>query len=270
MSSMPHDLEARRSSLSIYLREITGCSSPSEGDEHALVTANLGFVVSVARHFLHRGLPFEDLLAEGNLGLIEAARRFDPSHGTKFITYAVWWIRKSILKALYEHGSVPHVPHNHIRKVRAVRETERALSSELGRGARRDEISERLRISIAAIDRILQLKGVEVSLDAAEGPGRETPLSQRLPDERSPDPEAALLKRESRALIREALQSLTERDRAVIGDRYGLSSGRIRSLQEIGRDYGLSREAIRLIELRARRQLRRFIQRRGRAPALRG
>jgi RNA polymerase primary sigma factor len=263
MSSVPQDLEARRSSLSIYLREIKGCARPGDGDEHALVKANLGFVVSVARQFLNRGLPLEDLLAEGNLGLLEAARRFDRSHGTKFITYAVWWIRKSILKALSEHGSVPHVPPSHLRKVRDVGEAERALSRELGRSARRDEISDRLQTSVAAVDRILQLKWIEVSLDSAEGPDREGTLSQRLADRRSPDPEADLLKRERRTLVREAVRTLSERERAVLAGRYGLRDGPIRSLREIGGDYGLSREAIRLIEMRAKRRLRRIMQRKG-------
>src|SRR5262245_5260409 len=263
MSSMPKDLEARRSSLSIYLREIKGFARPGAGDAHALVEANLGFVVSVARQFLNRGLPLEDLLAEGNLGLLEAARRFDPCRGTKFITYAVWWIRKAILKALSEHGSVPHVPPSHLRKVRDVGEAERALSRELGRRAGRDEISDRLRTSVAAVDRILQLKGMEISLDSAEGPDREGTLFQRLADRRSPDPEADLLRRERRTLVREALQGLSERERAVLAGRYGLRDGRIRSLREIGDDYGLSREAIRLIEKRARHHLRRIMQRRG-------
>jgi RNA polymerase primary sigma factor len=218
-------------------------------------------VVQVARQYVNRGLPLEDLLAEGNLGLLEAARRYDPRRGAKFITYAVWWIRKAILKALSEQVTLLRVPHSQTRKIRTVRETEAALSRDLGRRVEREEISRRLRLPITAIDRILLLKGCEVSLDDPTGPDGDIPLSHRLSDSRSPDPEAELLKRESRAVVHRALRHLEERERTIVVDRYGLRDGQVRTLGDIGRERGMSREAIRLIEARALKRLRRAIER---------
>ncbi len=139
----------------------TGCKVSRD----ELVQANLSFVVKVASEYRNLGLPFEDLLNEGNLGLIEAAHRYDASKGTKFITYAIWWIRKSILKALSEHSSLVRVPTYQMKKVREIRDAENTLRRKLGRKPKREEISERLSKSVNKIDQTLQLKLREVSLD---------------------------------------------------------------------------------------------------------
>src|SRR5580765_8122414 len=157
------------------------------GDRSALnelIESNLSFVVKVSSEYRNLGLPFEDLLNEGNIGLIEAAHHFDHNRGTKFITYAIWWIRKSILKALSQHSAMVRIPNYQLKKVRNVRNTGRMLSKELGREADREEISKELRVTIAKIDEILQMKMRELSLDDKVGRDRDTPISDYLVDGR--------------------------------------------------------------------------------------
>src|SRR5262245_15660028 len=142
--------------IAVRMGDVTG----KDGSYHDLVKSNLSFVVKIASEYKNMGLPFEDLLNEGNIGLIEAAHHFDPSRGTKFITYAIWWIRKSILKALSQHAAMVRIPNYQLKKVRNVRNTERMLAKELGREADREEISKELRVTIAKIDEILQMKKI--------------------------------------------------------------------------------------------------------------
>jgi len=211
----------RHSLLSRYFSEIRGYPLLSKDQEHVLarevqnkgcqnslnglIESNLSFVVKVASEYRNLGLPFEDLLNEGNLGLIEAARRYDASKGTKFITYAIWWIRKSILKALSEHSSLVRVPTYQMKKVREIRDVEATLSRHLGRRPRRDEISKRLDRSLSKVDQILQFNLREMSLDDKFGKDRDKPVSDFLVDARSVNPEDDLIKREAITLVAEAL-----------------------------------------------------------------
>lgn len=276
MSTLSHDRDSRRSHLKRYLAEIRGFTpldrdqerslgerqmeSRDDASYHGLVEANLGFVIQTARRYAGMGLPLEDLVSEGNVGLLRAARHFDPSRGTKFISYAVWWIRKSILNALSEQGAGVRLPHTQRRKIRAVMDMERKLSGELGRRARREEIAGRLRTSTARIDRILQAKAFEISFEAPAGDGSEITIRESLADRSRPDPESALIRSESRSRVRSALDGLGDRERSVLTQRFGLEGDRSRSLRELGAELGLSPEAIRLIEKRATRKLRRLLE----------
>jgi RNA polymerase primary sigma factor len=210
------------------------------------------------------GLAFEDLLNEGNIGLIEAAHHFDPSRGTKFITYAIWWIRKSILKALSQHAAMVRVPNYQLKKVRNVRNTGRMLSRELGREADREEISRELRVTIAKIDEILQMKMRELSLDDKVGRDKDTPISDYLVDGRSVNPEDELIKHENQGLIRLALRNLSDQEQTVIINRFGLEGGRVFTLKEIGEKLGVSRERVRQIESQAKKRLRKAVARQAR------
>ncbi|MDH3284485.1 MAG: RNA polymerase sigma factor RpoD/SigA, partial [Acidobacteriota bacterium] len=175
-----------------------------QGDPAAfekLVASNLSFVVKVANEYRNLGLPLEDLLNEGNLGLIEAARRYDPSKGTKFITYAIWWIRKSILKALAEQVNLVRVPTYQMKKVREVREAERRLREELGRTPQRHEIGERLQVSIKKVDQVLQVNAREMSIDEKVGKEKKTSVSEYLVDKESDSPEVELLRGEGTSLV---------------------------------------------------------------------
>ncbi|MBP7149038.1 MAG: RNA polymerase sigma factor RpoD/SigA [Acidobacteria bacterium] len=231
-----------------------------EAFEH-LVASNLSFVVKVASEYRNLGLPLEDLLNEGNLGLIEAARRYDPSKGTKFITYAIWWIRKSILKALAEQVNLVRVPTYQMKKVKEVRETERTLRKELGRSPERQEISARMDVSLKKVDQVLQVHSKEVSLDDTVGKDRKTPVSDFLVDPDDESPEDNLLKREGTTLVTEALEFLTEQERVVIKHRFGLDGSMILTLKEIGEKMGVSRERVRQIETQAKQRLRRIFNR---------
>jgi RNA polymerase primary sigma factor len=243
--------------IAVRMGDVTG----KDGSYHDLVKSNLSFVVKIASEYKNMGLPFEDLLNEGNIGLIEAAHHFDPSRGTKFITYAIWWIRKSILKALSQHAAMVRIPNYQLKKVRNVRNTERMLAKELGREADREEISKELRVTIAKIDEILQMKMRELSLDDKVGKDKDTPISDYLVDGRSINPEDELIKNESQGVIRMALRNLTEQEQTVIINRFGLEGGRIFTLKEIGEKLGVSRERVRQIENQAMKRLRKLIAR---------
>jgi RNA polymerase primary sigma factor len=271
----------RSSCVSKYLHEISEYPLLTKEEEHAiarrmsqqkagdptyhdLVKSNLSFVVKIASEYKNMGLPFEDLLNEGNIGLIEAAHHFDPTRGTKFITYAIWWIRKSILKSLSQHAAMVRIPNYQLKKVRNVRNTGRMLSKELGREADREEISKELRVTIAKIDEILQMKMRELSLDDKVGRDKDTPISDYLVDGRSVNPEDELIKHENQGLIRLALRNLTDQEQTVIINRFGLEGGRVFTLKEIGEKLGVSRERVRQIESQAKKRLKKVIARRQR------
>ena len=243
-----------------------------EGDAHELIQSNLGFVVRVALDYKGMGLPLEDLLNEGNVGLIEAARRFDPERGTRFITFAVFWIRKALLRALSRHASVVRRPGHQRRRLSARLRTERSLEARLGRRPGRDEVSAGLGVPVAEVERLLSLRPRDVSIEEPLGDDEDGPtLGDALACEGSGDPEVELLRRESHALVESLLGDLSERERRVLIERYGLAGHECRTLREIAADIGLSREAIRLVEERALRRLRRIMAHRrhasGRTPS---
>jgi RNA polymerase primary sigma factor len=221
-----------------------------------LVEANLGFVVKVASEYRNLGMPFEDLLNEGNLGLIEAAGRFDASKGTKFITYAIWWIRKSILKALSERSAMVRVPSYQLKKVREIRETERRLSRRLGRRPNREEISATLNRSLAKVDQALQFSMREISLDHKVGRDRDQPISDYLVDEQLESAEQDMIRREDSTIVSEAMLELTDQEKEVVCHRYGLLDGSARTLKEVGKLMSISRERVRQIENQAKRRMR--------------
>jgi RNA polymerase primary sigma factor len=223
-----------------------------------LIESNLSFVVKVASEYRNLGLPFEDLLNEGNLGLIEAAHRYDASKGTKFITYAIWWIRKSILKALSEHSNLVRVPNYQMKKVREIRDTENTLRRDLGRAPRREEISERLSKAVSKIDQVLQFHLREVSLEEKIGKDRDKAISDYLVDVACSSPEDDLIKREASVLVGDAMAHLTDQERTVISYRFGLAGGPPLTLKEIGEKMGISRERVRQIECQAKTRLRKM------------
>jgi len=269
---MEPSVKERSSVLSRYFSEIREYPLLTKDEEMALadgvkrgdraslnelIESNLSFVVKVSSEYRNLGLPFEDLLNEGNIGLIEAAHRYDASKGTKFITYAIWWIRKSILKALSEHSNLVRVPSYQMKKVRKVRDTEQSLARSLGRKPEKDELSRELDSSISKIDEILQIKLREISIDDKVGKDKDIPISDYLVDSQCVNPEAELLKTESQDLVRTALHMLSDQEHTVITNRFGLTGGRSFTLKEIGQTMGLSRERIRQIEAQALEKLHR-------------
>jgi len=227
-----------------------------------LIESNLSFVVKVASEYRNLGLPFEDLLNEGNIGLIEAAHRYDASKGTKFITYAIWWIRKSILKALSEHSNLVRVPTYQMKKVREIRDAEKSLRRTLGRKPKREEISERLDRSVSKIDQVLQFSLREMSLDDKVGKNRDASISDYLVDDGTVSPEDDLIQREASSLVSEAMAHLSDQERMVISHRFGIAGGAALTLKEIGEIMCISRERVRQIECQAKNRLRKIFGRR--------
>jgi RNA polymerase primary sigma factor len=236
--------------LARHVRE--GC----EDCRNELVQSNLSFVVKIASEYRNLGTPLEDLLNEGNLGLIEAAHRFDATKGTKFITYAIWWIRKSILRALSERSNLVRVPSYQMKKVREIRETENTLRRELGRNPVREEISARLKRDVSKVDQVLQFNLREVSLEQKVGREKDQSIQDFLPDDRSPNAEDDLMHREDTSMMIQALDVLTDQEREVIRYRFGLNGEPSRTLKEVGELMKISRERVRQVEVKAKARLR--------------
>ena len=232
---------------------------PGDPSVHELVMSNLAFVIKIASEYRNMGLPFEDLVSEGSLGVMEAAHHFDPARGTRFLTYAVWWIRKGMLRAVARHGALVQIPVYQLKKLRFVANMSRQLSKEFGRQADREEIAREMQLAVSKVDAILQVRSRELSLDDTLGPNSDTPLSDRLADERSVNPENEFLRHENEELVRWAVGTLDEEERSVIMSRFGLEDGRVSTLREIGARLGVSRERIRQLEVRAKNRLRKAI-----------
>jgi RNA polymerase primary sigma factor len=227
-----------------------------------LIESNLSFVSKVASEYRNLGIPFEDLLNEGNLGLIEAAYRFDAEKDTKFISYAVWWIRKSILKALADHTNLVRVPVHRMKRMREVRQAEAWLRRKLGRQPNREEISERLGTEVSELEELLQINVHEVSLDEMVGKNEDRPLSEFLVDDGAHAVDGALIDRQVTRDLTQALGELNAQERYVINHRFGLDGTPCLTLHEIGQRMGVSRERVRQIENKAKARLQRLFKRR--------
>jgi RNA polymerase primary sigma factor len=260
------------SSLDIYLQEIGNVAllSPEEeiqlarrirqGDEEALerlTTANLRFVVSVTKQYQNRGLSFADLINEGNVGLIKAARRFDETRGFKFISYAVWWIRQSIQQALAEHSRVVRLPLNRIGTLNRIGKAAGVLEQEFGRDPSLFEIAEQMEVTMQDVIDHLSMSGKQYSLDAPMTHDADTRLMDVVHDEHQTLPDARLNAESLRDEIRKALDTLTEREADVIRLYFGLDSTRSMNLEEIGNKIHLTRERVRQIKEKGLRKLRR-------------
>lgn len=223
-----------------------------------LVESNLLFVVHVARSYQNLGLPFEDLLNEGNLGLIEAARRYDPSKGTLFLTYAMWWVRKAILRALGEKVQLVRIPHNQQRKIRDIRAAETALHRSLGRAPSTEEISAHVAIRPADVTKLRLVSGGYASLDRTVNEHGEYALVELLRD-LGINCEQRMIRSETLHTLKTALGKLNEQQRRVLQLRFGLDGSRGLTLREAGQRVGLSRERVRQIEKTATRRLQEML-----------
>jgi RNA polymerase primary sigma factor len=253
------------SAMSIYMADIRRSSGVprkrQDGDWRNLVEQNLTFVLRIASDFRDLGLPFEDLVNEGNLGLLKAARRYDPDRGYKFTTYAVWWIRKSILKALGEQTRVVRVPVYMLRQRKQLQAAQKSPFANNGsrkswNGKSKHEPSGSRR------DRFAELPLTELSLDRKLGEEGKLSLGDALADSNSRNPEESLLRAEAEELVNEAIGKLSAQERTVIQYRFGLSGGRPLVLKQIGSRLGISRERVRQIEVQAKNRMRRYFARR--------
>ena len=258
-------------SLDLYLREIG--STPlinaeqevrlarriKQGDNsalEALTKANLRFVVSVAKNYQNQGLSLADLINEGNIGLIKAAKRFDETRGFKFISYAVWWIRQAILQALAEQSRIVRLPLNRVGTLHKIGKISSSLEQTYGRIPSPNEIAKELELSENEVSDTLKISNTHLSLDQPFSVSEDNSLIDILEDEYQPGPDEALLDMSLRLEIDKALDTLTPREAEVINLYFGLNSEKALTLEEIGSRFSLTRERVRQIKEKAIRRLR--------------
>jgi RNA polymerase primary sigma factor len=230
-----------------------------EGDQRALeklTRANLRFVVSVAKQYQNQGLSLPDLINEGNLGLIKAARRFDETRGFKFISYAVWWIRQSILQALAEQSRIVRLPLNQVGSLNKINKAYSKLEQEFEREPSPEELAEILDLPIDKVADTMKVSGRHVSMDAPFANGEESSLLDVLVNHDSPKADNGLINESLSKEIDRALSTLTERERDVVKLFFGIGMNHGLTLEEIGDKFDLTRERVRQIKEKAIRRLR--------------
>jgi RNA polymerase primary sigma factor len=230
-----------------------------EGDQIALeklTKANLRFVVSVAKQYQNQGLSLGDLINEGNLGLIKAAQRFDETRGFKFISYAVWWIRQSILQALAEQSRIVRLPLNRVGSLNKISKTFSELEQRYEREPSPEELAEVLDVTTAEVVDTMKISGRHVSMDAPFVQGEENSLLDVLEDDSEETPDSGLMDDSLRREVQRALSTLTQREADVITLYFGLNGEHAMTLEEIGEKFNLTRERVRQIKEKAIRRLR--------------
>jgi len=230
-----------------------------QGDQLALeklTKANLRFVVSVAKQYQNQGLSLGDLINEGNLGLIKAAQRFDETRGFKFISYAVWWIRQSILQALAEQSRIVRLPLNRVGSLNKISKTFSALEQKFEREPSPDELAEVLEVTTNEVVDTMKISGRHVSMDAPFVQGEENSLLDVLENDGDESPDYELMNDSLRREVQRALSTLTQREADVITLYFGLNGEHSMTLEEIGEKFSLTRERVRQIKEKAIRRLR--------------
>ncbi|MBN4076530.1 sigma-70 family RNA polymerase sigma factor [Gemmatimonas aurantiaca] len=258
-------------SLDLYLKEIGEtplinakeevrlAKKIKQGDQRALealTKANLRFVVSVAKQYQNQGLSLADLINEGNIGLIKAAKRFDETRGFKFISYAVWWIRQAILQALAEQSRIVRLPLNRVGTLHKIGKISSRLEQRFGRQPSPDEIAKALDLPANEVSDTLKISNSHLSLDAPFSQSEDNSLIDILEDEFQPSPDESLMSHSLRSEIEKALDTLTAREAEVINLYFGLNNDKALTLEEIGARFSLTRERVRQIKEKAIRRLR--------------
>jgi RNA polymerase primary sigma factor len=238
-------------------RELEQVVADAQAAREHLIKANTRLVVSVAKHYLGRGIAFLDLIQEGNLGLMKAVGKYDYKRGFRFSTYATWWIRQTITRAIADQARTIRVPTHMIDSIRRVYKVSRELEQKLGRAPNVPELADEMKLSIKKIQWILKVSLLPLSLESPVGDDDESELGMFIEDEFAPTPLQLAYQSMLKEKLEEVLTTLAPREAQVLQLRFGLSDGVAYTLEEVGEKYGLTRERIRQIEGKALRHLRR-------------
>ncbi|MBU3666332.1 MAG: RNA polymerase sigma factor RpoD/SigA [Chthoniobacterales bacterium] len=270
-------MESPETNIGLYLREISQvplltpkeevrlASQIKRGSKKAreqMIKANLRLVVKIAHDFNNYGLPLLDLISEGNIGLMKAVERFDPKKGGKLSTYASWWIKQSIKRALANQSKTIRLPVHLVDKIGKIRRVAARMTEELGREATDEELAEELGLPVAKVTHLKTVAVRPASLDARISAEDETPFGDFVGDERAEDPFEVLRDKDLRDEVGDLLDALDARERKIIAYRYGLGGGRERTLEEVGRKFGVTRERIRQLQNIALQKMRKALRKR--------
>ena len=253
-------------SLELYLREIGSKETLSSAEEaslakrirsgeqealNELTEANLRFVVSIAKQYANQGVALEDLINEGNVGLIRAAKGFDESKGCRFITYAVWWIRQAILQALAEQSRIVRLPLNRVGELYKMGRASRELGHSLGRNPSTNEIADELDVSRGDVEGMMSIHSTHLSLDSPVYEGSDKTFQEMISDDDDVPPDEAVVQTAMKRSVAGMLDILDQRERTIIQLFFGINTDRRHTLAEIGRTMGISRERVRQLKNRA-------------------
>ena len=270
-------MEAPDNNIGLYLREISQVPLLTPRDEvklagqikrgnkkarEKMITANLRLVVKIAHDFGNYGLPLLDLISEGNIGLMKAVERFDPKKGGKLSTYASWWIKQSIKRALANQSKTIRLPVHLVDKIGKIRRVAAQMTEELGHEPTTEELAEELGLPVAKVAHLKNVAVRPASLDAKISADDDTAFGDLVGDDRAEDPFEALRDKDLQGEVGDLLDALDPRERKIIGFRFGLDGGRERTLEEVGHKFGVTRERIRQLQNIALLKLRKALRKR--------
>ncbi|MBQ9908041.1 MAG: RNA polymerase sigma factor RpoD [Oscillospiraceae bacterium] len=273
--TMANDEISNDDSVKIYLKEIgrvplltaeeetdlarrLADNPHDEGARQRLAEANLRLVVSIAKKYVGRGMQFLDLIQEGNMGLLKAVDKFDYTKGFKFSTYATWWIRQAITRALADQARTIRIPVHMVESITKVKKVSSQILHETGQEASPEEIASKLEMPVEKVLEIMRIAQDPVSLETPVGEEEDSHLGDFIPDDQAPSPDEAASNAMLKEQLNEVLSTLTDREAKVMRMRYGLENGRQQTLEDVGKALGVTRERIRQIEAKALRKLKHY------------